>query len=184
MKTVPSRGGSAFNALYDPVSDASLGRGSDYCPTYWIGTAGPAPADDGPVTGDFDVECAVIGSGYTGLNAAIALTRDLGIETVVLEAHGTAYGCSTRNGGQAQFSAGRLKRSQWIERWGLDTARSLHAEMLERISTTGAPRSATMGSTATIRMAGITTWPTRPGSCRGWPPRPRCCATSSATAPA
>ncbi len=131
MKTVPSRGGSAFNALYDPVSDASLGRGSDYCPTYWIGTAGPAPADDGPVTGDFDVECAVIGSGYTGLNAAIALTRDLGIETVVLEAHGTAYGCSTRNGGQAQFSAGRLKRSQWIERWGLDTARSLHAEMLD-----------------------------------------------------
>ena len=131
MKTVPSRGGAAFNALYDPISDATLGRGSDYCPTYWIGTAGPAPADDGPVTGDVDVECAVIGSGYTGLNAAIALTRDLGVETVVLEAHGTAYGCSTRNGGQAQFSAGRLKRSQWIERWGLDTASRLHAEMLD-----------------------------------------------------
>lgn len=125
------RGNRPYDGLYDPMTDQTLAGGSDYCPTYWIGTAGPAPEDDGPVKGDFDVECAVIGSGYTGLNAAIALTRDLGVETVVLEANGTAYGCSTRNGGQAQFSAGRLKRSQWIDRWGLDTARRLHGEMLE-----------------------------------------------------
>ncbi|WP_134725426.1 NAD(P)/FAD-dependent oxidoreductase [Paracoccus luteus] len=131
MLQTPRRGTSGYDPLYDPMTAKTLGRGSDYAPTYWIGTAGAPPADDGPVTGDFDVECAVIGSGYTGLNCAMALTRDLGVETVVLEAHGTAYGCSTRNGGQAQFSAGRLKRSQWIERWGLDVARGLHGEMLE-----------------------------------------------------
>ena len=131
MLQTPKRGSSRYDPLYDPLTARTVGRGSDYAPTYWIGTAGAPPEDDGPVTGDFDVECAVIGSGYTGLNCAMALTRDLGVETVVLEAHGTAYGCSTRNGGQAQFSAGRLKRSQWIERWGLDVARGLHREMLE-----------------------------------------------------
>lgn len=125
------RGSAPFDPLYDPLTAASIGRGSDYAPTYWIGTAGAPPEDDGPVTGDMDVEVAVIGSGYTGLNCAIALARDHGMEPVVLEAHGTAYGCSTRNGGQAQFSAGRLKRSQWIQRWGMDQAQALHAEMLD-----------------------------------------------------
>ena len=131
MQTRPLRGSAAYDAHYDPLTARTLGRGSDYAPTYWIATAGQPPEDDGPVTGDMDVEVAVIGSGYTGLNCAIALARDHGMQPVVLEAHGTAYGCSTRNGGQAQFSAGRLKRSQWIERWGLDVARRLHGEMLE-----------------------------------------------------
>lgn len=131
MQTRPLRGSAAYDAHYDPLTARTLGRGSDYAPTYWIATAGQPPEDDGPVTGDMDVDVAVIGSGYTGLNCAIALARDHGMQPVVLEAHGTAYGCSTRNGGQAQFSAGRLKRSQWIERWGLDVARRLHGEMLE-----------------------------------------------------
>lgn len=156
MLETPKRGSAGYDPLYDPMTARTLGRGSDYAPTYWIGTAGAPPPDDGPVTGDFDVECAVIGSGYTGLNCAMALTRDLGIETVVLEAHGTAYGCSTRNGGQAQFSAGRLKRSQWIDRWGLDVARRLHGEMLEAFDYWRA-RSATTPSTASRRTAGITT---------------------------
>ena len=131
MQTRPLRGSAAYDAHYDPLTARTLGRGSDYAPTYWIATAGQPPEDDGPVTGDMDVDVAVIGSGYIGLNCAIALARDHGMQPVVLEAHGTAYGCSTRNGGQAQFSAGRLKRSQWIERWGLDVARRLHGEMLE-----------------------------------------------------
>jgi len=48
-----------------------------------------------------------------------------------LEANRVAWGCSTRNGGQAQISAGRLKRSDWVERWGLETAQALHAEIAE-----------------------------------------------------
>ncbi len=78
-----------------------------------------------------DAEVAVIGSGYTGLSCAIHLARDFGIRAVVLEANAVAWGCSTRNGGQAQISAGRLKRSEWIRRWGLETARAMHAEIAE-----------------------------------------------------
>lgn len=125
------RGTAGFDPLYDPLTAKSIGRGSDYCPTYWIGTAGPPPEDDGPLRGDLDADVVVIGSGYTGLSTAIHLAKMHGIKAVVLEAHGVAYGCSTRNGGQAQISSGRLKRSQWIERWGLDVAKGMHAEVVE-----------------------------------------------------
>jgi len=132
MQDVTSRRATApYNQHYDPVTDKSIGSGSDYAPTYWIGTAGTPPADDGPVTSDMDVDVVVIGSGYTGLSCALHLAKEFGIKAHVLEAHGVAYGCSTRNGGQAQISSGRLKRSQWIERWGLDVAKGMHAEVVE-----------------------------------------------------
>ena len=53
--TTPRRARAPYNQKYDPVTDKSIGSGGDYAPTYWIGTAGPAPRDDGPVTGDMDV---------------------------------------------------------------------------------------------------------------------------------
>jgi taurine dehydrogenase large subunit len=120
-----------FDPAYDPDHALSPGAGKDYAPTYWIGSAGPAPEDDGPITGDMDVDVAIIGSGYTGLSCAIHLARDHGIKATVIEANGVAWGCSTRNGGQAQISAGRLKRSQWIARWGVDVARRMHDEIAE-----------------------------------------------------
>ncbi|OMQ39833.1 NAD(P)/FAD-dependent oxidoreductase [Ensifer sp. 1H6] len=120
-----------FDPAYDPNRAANPGDGKDYAPTYWIATAGPPPADDGPVLGDIDVDVAIVGSGYTGLSCAIHLAKEHGIKATVLEANGVAWGCSTRNGGQAQISAGRLKRSQWIERWGVDVARKLHVEISE-----------------------------------------------------
>lgn len=132
MQMIDKRSGSEpFDPFYDPMTARVLGPGSDYAPTYWIGTAGAAPEDDGPVTSDMDVDVVVIGSGYTGLSTAIHLAKMHGIKATVLEANGVSYGCSTRNGGQAQISSGRLKRSQWIKRWGLDIARGLHAEVVE-----------------------------------------------------
>lgn len=125
------RGTSKYDPHYDPLTARTIGRGSDYAPSYWIGTAGEPPSDDGPVTGDMDVDVAIIGSGYTGLSTAIHLAKNHGIQAHVLEAHGVAYGCSTRNGGQAQISSGRLTRSQWIKRWGMDTAKAMHAEIVE-----------------------------------------------------
>ena len=120
-----------YDPRYDPLVDAGPGHNRDYAPTYWIGTAGDAPEDDGPITGDIDVDVAVVGSGYTGLSCAIHLAKEHGIKATVLEANTTSWGCSTRNGGQAQISSGRLKRSQWIKRWGVDVAKRMHAEVAE-----------------------------------------------------
>lgn len=121
----------SYDPHYDPLVDAGPGHNRDYAPTYWIGTAGPPPEDDGPVSGDMDVDVVVVGSGYTGLSCAIHLAKEHGIKATVLEANTVAWGCSTRNGGQAQISSGRLKRSQWIQRWGVDVAKKMHAEVTE-----------------------------------------------------
>ncbi len=48
-----------------------------------------------------------------------------------LEGTRPVWGCTSRNGGQGQNASGRLYRSQWIERWGLETARRLDAEIHE-----------------------------------------------------
>ena len=121
----------SYDPRYDPIVDAGPGHNRDYAPTYWVDTAGPAPEDDGPVSEDMDADVVIVGSGYTGLSTAIHLARDHGIQAVVLEANKVAWGCSTRNGGQAQISSGRLKRSQWIKRWGVDVAKQMHAEIAE-----------------------------------------------------
>ena len=67
--------------------------------------------------------------GATGLSTALYLAQEQGIRAVVLEANQVAWGCSSRSGGQGQNASGRLKRSQWIERWGLDVAKQLDAEI-------------------------------------------------------
>jgi len=122
---------SSYDPHYDPLVDAGPGHNRDYAPTYWIGTAGTPPPDDGPISGDTDTDVVVVGSGYTGLSCAIHLAREYGIKAIVLDANTVAWGCSTRNGGQAQISSGRLKRSQWIQRWGVDVARKMHNEIVE-----------------------------------------------------
>lgn len=120
----------AYNPTYDPLVSPP-GQGQDYAPTYWVATAGEPPEDDGPVRGDIDVDVAIVGSGFTGLSAALTLARDFGVRAVVLEANRAVWGCTSRNGGQGQNASGRLYRSQWISRWGLDTAKRLDAEIRE-----------------------------------------------------
>ena len=120
-----------YDPQYDPLVMDDPGHGREYAPTYWVATAGDTPQDDGPVTKDMDVDVAIIGSGFTGLSTAIHLAKDHGIKAVVLEANRAVWGCTSRNGGQAQNASGRLTRSQWIKRWGLDVATRMHAEIEE-----------------------------------------------------
>lgn len=120
-----------YDPTYDPIIDTSPGHGRQYAPTYWVDTMGKIAGDDGAISGDIDIDVAIIGSGYTGLNCAITLAKEYGIKAHVLEANATAWGCSTRNGGQAQSNLGRLSRAQWINRWGLDVAKKINAEVDE-----------------------------------------------------
>ena len=119
----------AYDPHYDPLVAATPGLGRDYAPTYWVATAGTTPADDGPITGDTDADVVIVGAGFTGLATALFLAREHGIRATVLEANQTAWGCTSRNGGQGQNASGRLYRSQWIERWGKATALKLDAEI-------------------------------------------------------
>jgi monoamine oxidase len=56
-------------------------------------------------------DVVIIGSGYTGLCAAIQTARG-GRHTVVIEANAIGSGCSSRNGGQVRRVTGQLLRQQ------------------------------------------------------------------------
>ncbi len=120
---------STYDPLYDPLTSSNPGRGRDYAPSYWVASAGTPPETDGPVTHDIDTEVVIIGSGSTGVSTALYLAQEHGIEATILEANHVAWGCSSRSGGQGQNASGRLSRSQWIERWGLQTALKLDREI-------------------------------------------------------
>lgn len=81
-------------------------RGMDFAPDYiarpywWDGS----PPEEGP--GDplpKEADIVVVGSGYTGLHAALVTAR-AGLSTIVIEAGTPGWGCSTRNGGQLSTS--------------------------------------------------------------------------------
>ncbi len=118
----------AGDVAYDPLKAPGPGRGLDHPESYWTATAGPAPADDGPLRGDREAEVVIIGGGYTGLACAAYLAREHGVKPVVLEANRPGWGCSGRNGSFVQPAIGRLGYRQWIERWGVDGARAMFAE--------------------------------------------------------
>lgn len=67
----------------------------------WLDDLDPWPT--GAVRPPDVADVIIIGSGYTGLNAAIETARG-GRATVVLEAGDPGFGCSTRNGGQISTS--------------------------------------------------------------------------------
>jgi glycine/D-amino acid oxidase-like deaminating enzyme len=127
--SAPTTDTTVYHPRYDPLVDHDPGRGLQYAPTYWVATAGTPPPNDGPVHQDLDADVVVIGAGFTGLATALFLAQEHGIRATVLEANRIAWGCTSRNGGQGQNASGRLYRSQWIARWGLQVAKRLDAEV-------------------------------------------------------
>ena len=73
---------------------------SKTAPYWWDHVPRPeATARVLPATADV----VIVGSGYTGLNAALQTARG-GRHTVVIDAEAAGFGCSTRNGGQVSTS--------------------------------------------------------------------------------
>jgi glycine/D-amino acid oxidase-like deaminating enzyme len=75
---------------------------SDYRsePYWWLAVPRPR-VEDTPSPGSCDI--AIVGSGYTGLAAAIELARS-GRRVTVFDAEEAGWGCSSRNGGQVSTS--------------------------------------------------------------------------------
>lgn len=84
-------------------------------------TSAPAPA---VLAGAVKADIAIIGGGYTGLNAALrAIER--GLSPVILEAAEIGWGASGRNGGVVSTKY-RVSLSDIAKSHGLETARRMH----------------------------------------------------------
>ena len=91
----------------------SIGRRGDYelnpalftpdskLAPYWWDRMPRLTIDEAPLPATADV--VVVGSGYTGLHAALQTARG-GRHTVIVDAEDAGWGCSTRNGGQISTS--------------------------------------------------------------------------------
>lgn len=120
---------------YDPLVHPFPDRRQPDPNSYWMKVSETAPVDDGAVSGDADVEVAIVGGGYTGLSAALALARDHGIKATVLEARSSAWGCSGRNGSFARISGGRVPWSSLVKTYGPDVARAYFQELRQGLDT-------------------------------------------------
>ena len=72
------------------------------------------------------VDVAIVGSGYTGLSAALTLAR-AGRQVAVFEAETPGIGASTRNGGIASGNL-QLSHDALVRRFGSDGAAAVHRE--------------------------------------------------------
>jgi glycine/D-amino acid oxidase-like deaminating enzyme len=99
----------------------------------WMATAVPAPKTQKLVgaAGHYDV--AIIGGGFSGLNAALALAKT-GKKVCVLEAAGLGFGASGRAGGQVNMGL-NLGPDALIERFGPEKGRRL-VETITRVPDT------------------------------------------------
>jgi len=97
---------------------------------YWWTTAPDLPGyADRPLPQRVDV--AVIGSGYTGLSAALQLARS-GAAVAVLEKETIGWGASSRNGGQV-LTGLKLGAGELIAQYGLAAAKRLYAASLKSL---------------------------------------------------
>ncbi|MGI9418886.1 MAG: NAD(P)/FAD-dependent oxidoreductase [Geminicoccaceae bacterium] len=88
----------------------------------WRATAVGEPVTE-RLGGDLDVDVAIVGAGFTGLNAALALA-EADTSVAVLEAAHLGYGASGRSGGQVNLGL-NLGPSALIEHFGKDAGERL-----------------------------------------------------------
>jgi glycine/D-amino acid oxidase-like deaminating enzyme len=91
---------------------------------YWWEAAPPTDMPETDVAETCDV--AIVGAGYTGLSAAVVLSR-AGRSVQVFDSLRAGEGASTRNGGIASGNI-RIGFGTLIERFGLERAKSIYAE--------------------------------------------------------
>ena len=83
------------------------------------------PADQPRLNGDHRTEVAIIGGGFTGLNAALVLAK-AGVEATVIDAEQPGWGASGRNGGFCCLGGSKLSGGMMARRFGQDQRAEWH----------------------------------------------------------
>jgi glycine/D-amino acid oxidase-like deaminating enzyme len=97
------------------IYEAAAYRTPQAC--WWRDTS--PPADLHALDTDIGVDVAVIGGGFTGLNAALALTQ-AGLSVAVIDAENPGWGASGRNGGFCCLGGAKAPAAILAKRYGKD----------------------------------------------------------------
>lgn len=97
---------------------------------YWLTTVEAPRSPVQPLSGSVDV--AIIGAGFTGLSAALALAKR-GVKVAVLESEIIGWGASSRNGGMV-LTGLKLGVNELISKYGRDLTRRMYAASLDTIA--------------------------------------------------
>lgn len=93
--------------------------------SYWETTVTPDQRAFAPLSSDESCDFAVIGAGYTGLNAAKRLAETHQADVRVLEAGDAGWGASGRNGGFCCRGGTKLSDPAIAKRFGMSEAKRL-----------------------------------------------------------
>ncbi len=91
--------------------------------SHWEASAPPLGLDLEPLEGKASAEVAIVGGGYTGLNAALRLAGAHGRDVAVLEAGPIGWGASGRNGGFCCIGSAKLSYGEMIRKFGIEATR-------------------------------------------------------------
>src|SRR5258706_14629571 len=94
---------------------------------YWLTTAEIPTSQVQPLPSSVDV--AIIGAGFTGLSAALALVKR-GARVVVLECETIGWGASSRNGGMV-LTGLKLGVNELISKYGRELTGRMYAASLD-----------------------------------------------------
>ena len=106
--------------------------------SHWQSTAPPLERACPRLDGAAAAEVAIIGAGFSGLNAALRLATAHGIEPLVLDAARPGWGASGRNGGFCCAGSSKLSYGEMIARYGLAEARRFYTAQVESVEHVGA----------------------------------------------
>lgn len=99
----------------------------------WWQASGVATLNFAPADKEINTEVAIIGAGYTGLNAGLQLAEKHGVEAIILEAAQPGWGASGRNGGFACLGGAALGTETQIKRYGMAATQNHMVRQLESI---------------------------------------------------
>lgn len=105
--------------------------------SFWLDTVPGSLTPRQPLTGDLDVDVAIVGAGYTGLWTAYELARrDPALRIAVLESEIAGFGASGRNGGwcSALFAGSRAATAR---AHGREAAIALQRAMFSTVDEVG-----------------------------------------------
>ncbi len=95
-------------------------------PSYWRASAKPLKQESPSLTNDIQVDVAIVGAGFTGLNAAYALAVLHGMNVAVIDAGEIGAGASGRNGGFCCIGGTAYDGLEQVKHLGLEEALAIN----------------------------------------------------------